>query len=246
MTAALLFWPPPTPHVEVDAAMAVTLVDLGAAPVATIPDATLPPPVPDAKAPAPDAARDARVRVVRRPVRRPPRRRPRVVQPPPDSGVVRVFPPATMWVKGGPFKAAQVSVDGRLAGTIAQVEANNGLKLPLGPHNIVIRNIGCKPKRHHVVVLERHVSAPPERRVLPPYQFVCDAQPATIRIVAGRDAVIRRQDGTVLGRTNQDIEVRMKDFERRLALTVGDPGDRFQKLVVSLRAGQRSVQKVDF
>ncbi len=237
------------------APIATAAVD--AAPVASAraPDAARRPP--DAHATRPrDAAIDAHspdagtIVVDERVARFRPRRRPRTPvrraepprpadagPPPKPTGTAKLF------IKTGRFKGGQVSIDGgRPVSAVTRELA--GWELDFGAHSVELLIPGCKPQKHSVRV---DAAAVQRGQVARKLNFECAPLPATVRIASNQDALIRRQDGTRLGRTNQDIEVKLSGMApQRVTLTVGDARDKLQTLVVTLAAGQKTVKRVDF
>ncbi len=222
--------PPPTPTRPPPSPVTVLpVVDAG---VAVAP----PPAVVDAR--VPDARRVARTRR-RRPLR------PVVIERPPDAAVPLGVSndPARMRVAFGVFKAARLLVDGRFEGTASQIEARGGVKLTVGKHRVEIRNPPCR-------ALSKTIRVEPWQagNKLPDYTFVCYPTPATLRISSNLNAPVRRLDGRILGRTNQDIRVGLKKDEvaAQLDLIVGDPTAKTQRLAVHLSAGARTEKTVRF
>ncbi len=222
------FTVPPTPPSTRPVAVAPLALSSDAG-VKAVPDAAVAALV---DAATPDARRVAVVH--RRPVIR------HKSLPEPDAAIA-TGPPARLPVKGGVFKAATVWVDGVKAGGIPQIEARGGVTLALGRHTIRVRNTGCQEAFHQVTVGPKDLG-----KRLPPWLFICHALPATFRIASNQDAAVRRQDGTLLGRTNQNIRVQMASVDERLSLIVGDLGGKTETLAIRLFAGRRTEKKVNF
>lgn len=178
-----------------------------------------------------DAAPDARRVAARRRTRqRPP--------PPPAPDAGRPLPTRATVEVHGQHKGAEVFVDGVRQGYLYKIEGAGGLVLGVGRHPIRFTNPGCADQLEVVTVK-------PGQKRAPPLEFVCRPRPATLRIVGPPDLEVRRSDdGTQLGRTNQDIRVPMTVLEARLGLTIGAPGDSFDRQMVTLNAGQRTVVRV--
>lgn len=181
------------------------------------------------------AARPDAARPTTRPAPRARRRAPPPATPPatPPAAATR----AVVEVHGQ-LKGALVHVDDKLRGYLFEIERDDGLVLGEGRHTVRITHKSCADQVHPLTI------APRQKRA-PPIEFTCDHRPATLRIEAPATLDVRRSDdGARLGRTNQDIRVPMAHLSARLGLTIGAPGDSFDRQTVTLNAGERTVVRL--
>ncbi len=141
----------------------------------------------------------------------------------------------------GQHKGAEVYLNGRLHPLryLYRLETEGGIRLLPGRHRIRFENPGCERYIRTVVIQPGQTKAPK-------VAFKCTLKPATIRVDGPPGLEVRRDDGRLIGSTNQDISLPIDKMRAPITLTIGTPGDKFAKRKVILGAGERRVVQVEF
>jgi len=134
------------------------------------------------------------------------------------------------------IKGAMVYVDGESRGYVSRNEQGQ-IRLPPGSHRISFRSIACQDDDQEFLLR----SGQKEMTLF----FKCDWRPAFIDLRTPKQIPVRHNNN-LLGETNQPIRFPMSSHNFEVSLTVGDQVLGFQHVELRLKAGQTTVEELDY
>ncbi|MBU0551044.1 serine/threonine protein kinase [Myxococcota bacterium] len=149
-----------------------------------------------------------------------------------DAGLNKPPPQLIPLKIASSFKGAWIYINGKKTGYIAGNE-NGKIKLPVGRHVVEFRSVHCEQNIQRI-----HLKPGQKERII---EFQCDFKPAFVRFHARSKIPVRNARGDVLGLTNQNIPITMKQTQEEISFLIGDSARGFQAQTVGLRAGKTTV-----